>query len=232
VTDDHGLTGFGLLVAGLGACGPDDSDSDEGASDSGSASARGGRDEPVPKRPTSTPSARASSAWTRHSRPRRTTRPSSRPTWPTRWCRSPSRLGTTYPGTWPSRSAWCSRPSTRWPRPETSRPSTTPSSWRPRPRSTRPWPAPAAVDYGYQGVPATLEAGPTVFVIDNQSAAGESHEIGVARIADGVTETAEQILALPEEEAGTHPHRQHRRPGGHGRAALHRGDVGRVHRVL
>ncbi|HEY7068734.1 MAG TPA: hypothetical protein VH479_01415 [Acidimicrobiales bacterium] len=60
-----------------------------------------------------------------------------------------------------------------------------------------------AIDYGYQGVPATLEAGPTVFVIDNQSAAGEAHEIGVARIADGVTETAEQILALPEEEAGT-----------------------------
>jgi hypothetical protein len=60
-----------------------------------------------------------------------------------------------------------------------------------------------AVDYGYTGVPATLEAGPTVFVIDNQSAAGEAHEIGVARIADGVTETAEQLLALPEEEAFT-----------------------------
>ena len=59
-----------------------------------------------------------------------------------------------------------------------------------------------AVDYGYQGVPATLEAGPTVFVIDNQSAAGESHEIGVARIADGVTETAEELLALSEDEIG------------------------------
>jgi len=57
-----------------------------------------------------------------------------------------------------------------------------------------------AVDYGYQGVPATLEAGPTVFVIDNQSAAGEAHEIGVARIADGVTETVDELLALPEEE--------------------------------
>jgi hypothetical protein len=60
-----------------------------------------------------------------------------------------------------------------------------------------------AVDYGYTGVPATLEAGPTVFVIDNQSTAGEAHEIGVARIADGVTETAEQLLALPEEEVAT-----------------------------
>jgi hypothetical protein len=59
-----------------------------------------------------------------------------------------------------------------------------------------------AVDYGYQGVPATLEAGPTVFVIDNQSAAGEAHEIGVARIADGVTETVDELLALPEEEVG------------------------------
>jgi hypothetical protein len=58
-----------------------------------------------------------------------------------------------------------------------------------------------AVDYGYEGVPTTLEAGPTVFVIDNQSAAGEAHEIGIAKIADGVTETAEQLLALPEEEA-------------------------------
>ena len=57
-----------------------------------------------------------------------------------------------------------------------------------------------AVDYGYQGVPATLEAGPTVFVIDNQSAAGEAHEIGIARIVDGVTETAEQLLALPEDQ--------------------------------
>ncbi len=60
-----------------------------------------------------------------------------------------------------------------------------------------------AVDYGYQGVPATLEAGPTVFVIDNQSTAGEAHEIGVVRLVDGVTETAEQLLALPEEEAAT-----------------------------
>jgi hypothetical protein len=46
-----------------------------------------------------------------------------------------------------------------------------------------------------------VEAGLTVFVIDNQSAAGEAHEIGIAKIADGVTETAEQLLALPEEEA-------------------------------
>jgi hypothetical protein len=41
-----------------------------------------------------------------------------------------------------------------------------------------------------------------VFVIDNQSAAGEAHEIGVARIADGVTETVDELLALPEEEVG------------------------------
>jgi len=60
-----------------------------------------------------------------------------------------------------------------------------------------------AVDYGYAGVPATLQAGPTVFVIDNQSTAGEAHEIGIVKIVDGVTETAEQLLALPEEEASS-----------------------------
>jgi hypothetical protein len=58
-----------------------------------------------------------------------------------------------------------------------------------------------AVDFRYEGVPETVEAGLTVFVIDNQSAAGEAHEMGVVRLKDDVTLSAEEILALSEEEA-------------------------------
>ncbi len=58
-----------------------------------------------------------------------------------------------------------------------------------------------AIDYGFEGIPATLPAGTTIVTIDNQSAAGEFHELTIARFNDGVTETAEQILALSGEDA-------------------------------
>jgi hypothetical protein len=57
-----------------------------------------------------------------------------------------------------------------------------------------------AVDYTYEGIPETVDAGLTVFVIDNQSAAGEAHEMGLVRLNDDVTLSAEELLALPEEE--------------------------------
>jgi uncharacterized cupredoxin-like copper-binding protein len=58
-----------------------------------------------------------------------------------------------------------------------------------------------AIDYGFEGVPATLPAGTTVVTLDNQSAAGEFHELTIARINDGVTETVEQILAMSDTDA-------------------------------
>lgn len=54
-----------------------------------------------------------------------------------------------------------------------------------------------AVDYGYQGVPATLPAGETRFSFINDSQA-ESHEMTLFRINDGVTESFDQILAEDE----------------------------------
>ncbi len=58
-----------------------------------------------------------------------------------------------------------------------------------------------AIDYGFEGVPATLPAGTTIVTLDNQSAAGEFHELTIARINDGVTETVEQILAMSDTDA-------------------------------
>jgi len=58
-----------------------------------------------------------------------------------------------------------------------------------------------AIDYGFEGVPATLPAGTTIVTLDNQSAAGEFHELTIARINDGVTETVEQILAMSATDA-------------------------------
>ena len=58
-----------------------------------------------------------------------------------------------------------------------------------------------AIDYSYQGIPATLPAGTTVVTIDNQSPAGEFHEVTIARINDGVTDSVEAILGMSEDDA-------------------------------
>jgi hypothetical protein len=54
-------------------------------------------------------------------------------------------------------------------------------------------------EYTYEGVPSTLEAGPTAF--DFTNAGGEEHELIVFRINDDVTASVQELLALPEEEA-------------------------------
>jgi hypothetical protein len=54
-----------------------------------------------------------------------------------------------------------------------------------------------AVDYGYQGVPGTLSAGEIRFSFSNDSQ-GESHEMSIFRINDGVSESFDQILAEDE----------------------------------
>jgi hypothetical protein len=56
-----------------------------------------------------------------------------------------------------------------------------------------------AADYNYTGLEADYAAGPTVVTLTNEGE--EVHEIALARINDDVTETAAEIVALPEEEA-------------------------------
>ena len=58
-----------------------------------------------------------------------------------------------------------------------------------------------AVDYAFEGLPETLPTGPVSFEFTNGGE--EFHELALARKNDGVTETAEELLALPQEEAMT-----------------------------
>jgi hypothetical protein len=57
-----------------------------------------------------------------------------------------------------------------------------------------------ATDYAFGGVPDTLAAGPTAFMVHNDSDTGEAHELLLARVNDGVELTLDEILALPEDE--------------------------------
>lgn len=52
-----------------------------------------------------------------------------------------------------------------------------------------------AVDYAFQGVPETVEAG-TIFTLTNDSE-GEVHEIIAARLPDGETRSAEELVSEP-----------------------------------
>lgn len=55
------------------------------------------------------------------------------------------------------------------------------------------------VDYEYEGIPDTVPAGTVAVTFDNQGE--ELHEIGMVRINEGVTESLEELLAMPEEQA-------------------------------
>lgn len=57
-----------------------------------------------------------------------------------------------------------------------------------------------AKDYEFDGVPDEVATGYTVVSFENQGE--EQHEMAVVRINDGVTESIEELLALPEEESG------------------------------
>ena len=57
----------------------------------------------------------------------------------------------------------------------------------------------SAVEYAFVGLPATVPAGRTTFAFTNNGA--EIHEMVVFRINDDVTETIDELLALPEDEA-------------------------------
>ncbi|CAN5585809.1 hypothetical protein BH10ACT3_BH10ACT3_10760 [soil metagenome] len=56
-----------------------------------------------------------------------------------------------------------------------------------------------AMNYHYMGIPDTTDA--ATYVVDLTNEGTELHEMQVARVNDDVTETAEELLALPEEEA-------------------------------
>ena len=57
-----------------------------------------------------------------------------------------------------------------------------------------------AFDYRFDDLPAELQAG-TELALRNQSA-GELHELVAMRLADGEERTADELVALPEEELG------------------------------
>jgi hypothetical protein len=59
-----------------------------------------------------------------------------------------------------------------------------------------------AVDYGFEGVPETIEAGTVGFKLTNGGA--EPHALVVFKFNDGDTTTLEQLLELPEEEVMQH----------------------------
>lgn len=56
-----------------------------------------------------------------------------------------------------------------------------------------------ATDYAFDGLPSEMAAGVTSFELTND--ADEVHELLLLRKNDGVTQSAEELLALPEEEA-------------------------------
>jgi len=56
-----------------------------------------------------------------------------------------------------------------------------------------------AVNFEYQGLPDSLTAGESAIMLTNEG--DQLHEIAIARINDGVTMSAEEILALPMEQA-------------------------------
>lgn len=60
----------------------------------------------------------------------------------------------------------------------------------------------SGIDYAFEGVPASIEAGTTAFAFTNESDA-EEHEMILLRKGDGVTMSFQEILELPEEEAMT-----------------------------
>jgi len=60
-----------------------------------------------------------------------------------------------------------------------------------------------AVDYAFEGVPETIDAGTVAFKLTNSTEHDEEHEMVIFSKADGVTESFEDLLALPEEEVGS-----------------------------
>lgn len=62
----------------------------------------------------------------------------------------------------------------------------------------------SAVDYTFEGVSETLAGGPTLFVMQNTSAAGEFHVMVIIQLNDGDDVTLDEMLSMPEDEALLH----------------------------
>lgn len=60
-----------------------------------------------------------------------------------------------------------------------------------------------AIDYAFEGFPSTMEAGKISLEFTNDSEHEEFHELALFKKNDGVTESATELLELPEEEAET-----------------------------
>ena len=58
----------------------------------------------------------------------------------------------------------------------------------------------SAIDYGFEGLPESVPAGTASFALTNEG--DEEHEMVLFRRADGETRPVEELLALPEAEAG------------------------------
>ena len=74
----------------------------------------------------------------------------------------------------------------------------TPTTWK---RASGTPSTSTAADYAFQGVPSEVDSGVTSFEFKNGGT--EVHEMVVFRINDGVTETVDELLAMPEEEVVT-----------------------------
>jgi hypothetical protein len=59
------------------------------------------------------------------------------------------------------------------------------------------------IDYAFEGVPSTVPAGTVSFDFTNETTHEEAHEFVVFKKNDGVTQSATELLQLPEEEAMT-----------------------------
>ena len=53
-----------------------------------------------------------------------------------------------------------------------------------------------ASEYAFDGLPREIPAGPAVFTLENSGK--EFHELLLIKVNDGVTETADELLALPQ----------------------------------
>lgn len=57
------------------------------------------------------------------------------------------------------------------------------------------------IDFGFEGIPETVPEGRVALHFTNATQMDEAHEVFIARKADGVTESLDELLALPEDEA-------------------------------
>jgi hypothetical protein len=56
------------------------------------------------------------------------------------------------------------------------------------------------IDYGFEGLPEEVDSGRLAIRFTNATSADEQHELVLMKKADGVTQTAAELLELPEEE--------------------------------